>query len=137
MGQRDQCVARVEITLIAAVIGFKGPERQQNTARYAILCFDLVENGFVFAGIGAPRVDAILGNQAAGKVDKRFLEHALRPVGSQNLGILLNPLEEPVHCSCVVAAGFGLGLHVTYKVRKRPATLRHCRPSAQAHYGQS
>ena len=51
MGQCDQCVGGVEVTLERAVISFKSPERQQHVAVYAICGLDVIKHAIKAFGV--------------------------------------------------------------------------------------
>lgn len=109
MGQCRQRIGRVEIALHRAIVGFKGPEGQQHLAGQSEFGLDPVKDRAMPARHRAAPVDAVLRNQPARKLDERHLEHALRPVGAQHLGILPQAGREPVERGAVDAPGPGFG----------------------------
>ena len=107
MGQGDQRVAGVEIPLKAAVVGLKGPKGQQDATVDAIGGFNPAKGAVVFFGHRPAPVDAVLRYQVAGKLDKGFLEHPLRPIRPQNLGVLAGAFEKAVDGCPVISRSQG------------------------------
>ena len=88
VGQRGQRVGCVKVTLKRAIVRFKRPEGQQHGAVDAIGCFDVVKDAVVLLGKLFSLVQPLRRDQAARKLDERFLKHALRLIGFQHRRVL-------------------------------------------------
>ena len=103
MRQRDQRIHRVEIALHRAEIGFKRPEGQQYAGVHPELAFGRIKNRPVTLVIANPVIQTVLRNQRAREIQKRALEDALSPVGSDDRRIAADTGEKPVHQGAVIA----------------------------------
>ena len=98
--QSHQRIQRIKVTLIAAEVGFKGPECQQNSTRDAVVAFDPVKGTGVFLPFRFTGVEAVRADQALRKFQKRFLkkplERGLRPAFF-DLSLLRRRSRSPCH----------------------------------------
>ena len=123
MGECGQRVQRVEVALKRAVIRLERPEGQQNAPADAVVPFDPVKDGVIFAPIRDAGIDPVLRDQAAGKAGKVELKDPLRAIRLDDLGVLSHAGKEPVDRCGGVALLDRFGLETLHELAESSAAL--------------